>query len=284
MKVQKRYALIFRICWLVIVLSLAAIIWGILALKAHGSLKGASLAPMYCVAFGFVLLVAAAITMFIVRAQDNLYRRISKTTDSDVLLRWQCTPQEARRFIDSEAARLKIPRRMNLYFAIFLIVIGVGIAWLQSGNFELGSFLLFYATIGGFFALVFVLWRVQMEKELKDARDRALSEIIVTAEGIVAGEGAFKWRGFNLGLKEATYESGQPDVLNLVFLMGTLPGSATVRVAATATYLAGATSMPGATQSTMTVRIPVTATKSDEVRKLVSNEISQYLLKPSLIP
>jgi hypothetical protein len=272
------------ICWIVIGVSLVAMAWGLRSIIAHGGVKGMDLAAGYAVAFGFCALMVAVIILFCLWSQSRSYGRITRS-DHPVLLRWQCTDDEANRFIASEVIRLQISRRAPLYLALILIAVGVWIAYIQRENFEWGAFFIGYAILSGVIVFCYLFWRATNAVELRAAKTRATSEIIIDAEGLVAGTDVFKWRSFNWGLEAATYENGQPDVLNLVFLAGTLPGSATVGTLRTAAYVAGAASSPGGqTQQRTTVRIPVTASKAAEMRQLLSTSISQHLLIPSIIP
>jgi len=264
--------------------SVLAMAWGLKVIVANGGIKGVNPVAAYAFMFGFLPLIVGVGMLFTVRSKGRAYGRITSSGHA-VLLRWQCTGEEAKRFVAAEAVRLKVSRRATLYFVLILIAIGLGIAYLQRENFKWGDFLAGYATVGGFVTFLYIWWRVTNAAELRAARQRANSEVIVDAEGLVAGADVFKWRGFNWGLEEATYESGQPDVLNLVFLAGTLPGTATLGVLRTAAYSAGAASSPGgSTQTHVKVRLPVTASRADDVRHLLSTTIAQHLLTPAVIP
>jgi hypothetical protein len=228
--------------------------------------------------------MVGVIMLFTVRSQGRAFIRIT-SGDHPVLLRWQCTNDEAKRFVAAEAVRLKISRRATLYFVFAIIAVGFGIAYLQRENFKWGDFVIGYAIVGGFVAFLYIWWRMTNAAELRAARQRANSEVIVDTEGLVAGADVFKWRGFDWGLEEAAYESGQPDVLNLVFLAGTLPGTATLGALRSAAYAAGAaSSRGGSTQTHVNVRLPVTASKADDVRNLLSATIAPHLLTAAIIP
>jgi hypothetical protein len=271
-------------CSIVIGVSLVAMAWGLKSIIAHGGVKGMNPVAAYCVAFGFCGLMIGVILLFCLWSQGRAYKAIT-SGDHAVLARWQCTEDEASRFIAAETIRLKISQRATLYFVLFLIAIGISIAYIQRENFAWEAFLIGYAIVGGFLAVLYLVWRATNSAELRAAKKRANSEVIIDAQGLVTGSDVFKWRSFNWGLEKATYESGQPDVLNLVFLAGTLPGSATVGMLRTAAYVAGEASSPGgSTQQHTYVRIPVTASKADEVRGLLSTTIAGHLLTPPVIP
>jgi len=269
---------------ILIVASLVAMAWGLKVLIDHGGVKGASLAALYCVAFGFCALIVGVVLFFTLRSQARLFDKIT-SSDHPVLLRWTCTTDEASRFIAAEAARLKISQNATLYFGLVMVALGLGIAYIQRENFDWGSFFIGYAIVGGFAAFCYFYWRAINSHELRVAKQRAHAEVIIDTEGLVTGTSAFKWRGFNWGLEQATYENGEPDVLNLVFLAGTIPGSETVGTLRTAAWLAGAASSPGgSTQQHTYVRIPVTASKAEEVRELLSTTIAPHIFTPSVIP
>jgi hypothetical protein len=264
--------------------SLVAIAWGLMVLIGQGGAKGGSVAALLCVVFGFCGLVVGVVLYFILRSQRRLFDKIT-SSDHPVLLRWTCTTDEASQFIAAEAARLKISQNATLYFGLVMVALGLGIAYIQRENFEWGSFLIGYAIVGGIAAFCYFYWRAINSAELRAAKQRAHAEVIIDTEGLVTGASAFKWRGFNWGLEKATYESGQPDVLNLVFLAGTIPGSETLGTLRTAAWLAGATSSAGgSTQQRTSVRIPVTASKADEMRELLSTTIAPHIFTPSVIP
>jgi len=271
-------------CWIMIGGSVLAMAWGLKVIVAHGGIKGVNPVAAYAFMFGFLPLMVGVIMLFTVRSKGRAYGAIT-SGDHPVLLRWQCTGEEAKRFVAAEAVRLKISRWATFYFVLVLIAFGIWLAYILRKDFQWGWFLEAYATIAAVLSFFYISWRVMNAAELRAAKQRANSEMIVDAEGLVAGADVFKWRGFNWGLEEATYESGQPDVLNLVFLAGTLPGTATLGVLRTAAYAAGAASSPGgSTQTHVNVRLPVTASKADDVRDLLSATIAQHLLTPAVIP
>ena len=191
------------------------------------------------------------------------YDRITKS-DHPVWIRWQCTKSEAQKFIAREASKSGNPMPSYRSMVITFIGIALGIAFIQRTNFTWSGFVIGTGLLGGI-AIGF-LWylRAVAAANMETTIVRASTEVIMDEEGVLTGEAVLKWRTLNWGLQEATYEAAQPDVLNLVFLAGTLPGSGVLRN----------------TQSTMTVRIPVTANKADEVRQLLATRISQHLLEP----
>jgi hypothetical protein len=264
--------------------SILAMGWGLKVIVAHGGVKGVNPVAAFAFVFGFIPLLVGVVMLFTVRSQGRAYDQITSSGHT-ALLRWQCTNEEAKRFVAAEAVRLKISRRATLYFSLAVIAVGFWIAYVQRENFTWGNFLSMYAIVGGFVTFCYFYWRITNATELRAARQRANSEVIVDAEGLVAGTDVFKWRSFNWGLEEATYESGQPDVLNLVFLAGTLPGTETLGVLRSAAYAAGAASSPGgSTQTHVKVRLPVTASLANDVRQLLSTTIAQHLLTPAVIP
>jgi hypothetical protein len=271
-------------CWIMIAGSILAMAWGLSVIVAHGGIKGVNPAAAYAFFFGILPLLIGVIMLFLVRSQARLYATMT-SSDHPALLRWQCTPDEASRFVAAEAIRLRISRRATLWFILALIAVGFGIAYIQRENFDWGSFFIGYAIIAAFLVFCYATWRLTNAAELGAAKHRANAEVIIDAEGLVTGRNVFKWRGFNWGLETATYEKGQQDVLDLVFLAGTIPGSAALETARTVAWSAGAISSRGAsTQSHVNVRIPVTASKAEEVRQLLSTTISQQLLTPPVIP
>jgi hypothetical protein len=264
--------------------SVIAMTWGYKMIIAHGGVKGANPTAVFVSVFGLLPLLLGVILLLVVRYQTRLYSAMTSSGHA-VLLRWQCTGDEAKRFIASEAIRLRAPRRATLYFILTLIAAGLWLAYILRKNFDWEWFLEGWAMLAAFISFIYFYWRALNTVELRAAKQRANSEVIIDAEGVLAGTDVFKWRGFNWGLEEATYESGQPDVLNLVFLAGTLPGSATVGTLRTAAFAAGAVSSPGgSTQTQFNVRIPVTASKAEEVRHLLSTTIAQHLFTPAVIP
>ena len=248
---------------ILIVVSLVAIIWGVRALIAHGGLQGASLAALYAVAFGLCALIIGVIILAVFWSRDVAYRRMTQS-DHPAWIRWQCSAEEARRFVAAEASKRQLSMPSHRSMIITAICIAAALALIQRTNFTWGGFLIANAIVNGcVIGFLFYLRAVSAAK-LKDTIVRASTEVIMDDEGVLAGETVFKWRGVNMGLQQATYEAGQPDVLNLVFLAGTLPGSGVVRN----------------TQSTLTVRIPVTASKADEVRQILATRISQHVIGP----
>jgi hypothetical protein len=241
---------------ILIVAGLVATIWGLRSVMAHGGLQGASLPALFALLAGWVPLALGAIMLLIFRSQDVAYDRITKS-GRPVWIRWQCTSKEAQKFVAREAATLKL--RMPSYRSMVLTFIGIalGIAFIQRTNFTWSGFLIGTALLGGI--VVGFLWylRAVSAAKMETTLARAKTEVIMDEEGVLTGETVFKWRTVNWELMEATYEAGQPDVLNLAFLAGTLPGSAVIRNA----------------QSTETVRIPVTASKAGEVRELLATRI-----------
>jgi hypothetical protein len=263
--------------------SVIAMTWGLKVIVANGGMKGVNPAAAYAFV-GFATLFLGVILLLVVRYQTRLYSTMISSGHA-VLLRWQCTGDEAKRFITSEAIRLRAPRRATLYFILTLIAAGLWIAYILRKNFDWEWFLEVWAMLAAFISFLYFYFRALNMVELRAAKQRANSEVIIDAEGLLAGTDVFKWSGFNWGLEEASYEGGQPDVLNLVFLAGTLPGSATVGALRTAAYAAGAASSPGgSTQTRFNVRIPVTASKAEEVRQLLSTTIARHLLTPPAIP
>ena len=264
--------------------SLVAMAWGLMVLIAQGGAKGGSVAALLGVVFGFCGLVIGVVLYFVLRSQRRLFDKIT-SSDHPVLLRWVCTTDEASQFIAAETARLKISQNATLYFGLVMVALGLGMAYVERQNFEWGWFLISYGMVAGVVAFCYFYWRAVNSQELRAAKQRAHAEVIIDTEGLVTGTSAFKWRGFNWGLEKATYENGAPDVLNLVFLAGTIPGSATVGTLQTAAWLAGATSSAGgSTQQRTSVRVPVTASKADEVRELLSSTIAPHIFTPSVIP
>ncbi len=270
-----------------VVVSVPAIIWSsvVLAHLAHSGSKGAVLLfPLLTFTVAVLALIIGGGMLYTVQSQINSYGKIT-SSDHPVLLRWQCTGDEASRFIAAEAIRLRVSRMATLYFILALIAAGIMIAYIQREHFEWGAFFIGYGILGGFLTFLYITWRASNTAELRAAKTRATSEVVIDAEGLLTGTDVFKWRSLGWGLEEATCESGQPDVLNLVFLAGTLPGSATVGMLRTAAYAAGAASSPGgSTQTHVNVRIPVTASKADDVRHLLSTTIARHLLTPPVIP
>lgn len=267
------------------VASLIAIIWGLKSVIAHGGVKGASPPAMYAAVFGFCALIISVIMLVLFWLQDVSYERITKS-DHPVLARWQCSSKEAKQFIAAEAAQQGLSAPPSLrYLVIILIVIALGIGFIQRANFEWGGFFGANAMLGGFVTVIFFLMRANNAANMQATIDRANQEVIIDEKGILAGGTVLNWRDFNWGLKEATYENGQPDVLKLVFLSGTLPGSGTMGVLRQVAYVAGAVSSPGVPlQKDEIVRVPVTASKADEVRQLVSSFLAKHLISPPVIP
>jgi hypothetical protein len=255
---SRRIHILRIISVILIVVSLVAIPWGLRAVIANHGLQGAGLPAISALLGGWVPLALGVIMLFIFWSQDVAYDRITKS-DRPVWVRWQCTSDEAQKFIATEAAKRNLPMPSYRSMVITFIGIALGIAFIQRTDFTWGGFLVMTALLGGI--VVGFLWylRVVAAAKMETAVARASTEVIIDDEGILTGESVLKWRSLNWGLMEATYEAAQPDVLNLVFLAGTLPGSGVVRN----------------TQSTETVRIPVTASKADEVRELVATRISQ---------
>jgi hypothetical protein len=248
---------------ILIVVSVVAIVWGLRSVLAHGGLQGASLPALFALLAGWIPLGLGAIILWASWSADVAYERITKS-DHPVWVRWQCTKQEAQQFIAKEAS--KKGESMPSYRSMVITFIGIalGIAFIQRANFSWSGFFIGTALVGG--VVIGFLWylRALAAEKMKTTIVRANSEVILDEEGVLTGEAVLKWRALNWALIEATYEPGQPDVLNLVFLVGTLPGSGVPR---------------SQTQSTETVRIPVTATKADEVRQLLATRISGQLLE-----
>jgi hypothetical protein len=283
---QRKYRMRL-VSWILLGASVPAIIWSsvVLAHLADSGSKGAVLVfPLLTFAFGFLALLLGGGLLYAAQSQINSYRGIT-SSDHPVLLRWQCTNDEASRFVAAEANRLRVSRRATLYFILVLIAAGIMIAYIQREHFAWGAFFIGYAILGGCLTFFYITWRASNASELRAAKARANSEVVIDAEGLLTGTDVYQWRSFNWGLEEATYESGQPDVLNLVFLAGMLPGSATLGAVRTAAYAAGEARSPGgSTQTHVNVRIPVTTSKADDVRHLLSTTIAQHLLTPPAIP
>jgi hypothetical protein len=196
---------------ILIVVSLVAIIWGLRSLIAHGGLQGASLAALYAVAFGFCALILGVIILWVFWSQDVAYERITQS-DHPVWVRWQCSAEEARRFIAAEASKQQLPMPSYRSMIITAICIAAGLAFIQRDGFTWSGFLIANVILNGcVIGFLFYLRAVSAAK-LKDTIARANTEVIMDDEGIMAGETVFKWRGANWNLQEATYEAGQPDV------------------------------------------------------------------------
>jgi hypothetical protein len=241
--------------------SLVAIIWGLRLVIAHGGLQGSSLAALYAMAFGFCGLIIGVIIFGVFWSQDVAFKRMTES-DRPVWARWQCNAQEAEQFIAAEAKKQQLPRPS--YRSIIITGIGVALvlAFIVRTHFEWGYFFVLNGIVNGFVIAFMIYLRVLAAAKMEETIARANTEVIINEEGFLTGETVLKWRSLNWGLIEATYEAGCPDALNLVFLAGTLPGSEVIRNA----------------QSTITVRIPVTASKAGEVRQLVATRISKQLL------
>jgi hypothetical protein len=280
---QRKYRMRL-VSWILLGPSVPAVIWSsvVLAHLAPGT-KGWVLGfPLLIFAFGFLALLVGGGSLYTAQSQINSYRGIT-SSDHPVLLRWQCTNDEAGRFVAAEANRLRVSRMATLYLILVLIAAGIMIAYIQREHFEWGAFFIGYAILGGCLTFLYITWRASNAAELRAAKARANSEVVIDAEGLLTGTDVYQWSGFLWGLEEATYESGQPDVLNLVFLAGS--GTAAVSTLRTAAYAAGAASSPGgSTQTHVNVRIPVAASKADDVRHLLSTTIAQHLLTPPAIP
>jgi hypothetical protein len=263
------------VSWILLGVSVPAMIWSSVALAPAWPKVVNVFALCTCVSGLFALMLGGGL-LYTVISQSRSYGEITNS-DHPVLLRWQCTNDEASRFVAAEAIRLRVSRMATLYFILVLIAAGIMIAYIQREHFEWGAFFIGYAILGGCLTFFYITWRASNASELRAAKARANSEVVIDAEGLLTGTDVYQWSGFLWGLEEATYESGQPDVLNLVFLAGS--GTAAVSTLRTAAYAAGAASSPGgSTQTHVNVRIPVTASKAEEVRDLLSTTIAQHLL------
>jgi hypothetical protein len=265
------------VSWILLGMSVLALIWSSVVL-APDLPKIANGFALCAWAFGLLALMLGGCLLYTAISRSRSFDAIT-SSDQPVLASWQCTNDEASRFIAAEAIRLRVSRRATLYFVLALVAVGIVIAYVRRDNFEWGAFFIGYAILGGFITFLYITWRASNAAELRAAKRRATSKVVIDAEGVLTGTDVFRWRSFGWGLEEATYESGQPDVLNLVFLAG----SATAGALRTAAYAAGTVSSPGSTQTHVYVRIPVTAIKADEVRHLVSTTIAQHLHTPPVI-
>jgi len=259
---SRRIRILRIISVILIVVSLVAMAWGLRSVLANHGLQDASLPALWALLAGWIPLGLGAIILFVVRSQDVAYDRITRS-DRPVWVRWQCTSKEAQKFIATEGSKSGNPMPSYRSMVITFIGIALAVAFIQRANFTWDGFLIGTALLGGI--AVGFLWylRAVSAAKMETTIVRASTEVIMDEEGVLTGETVLKWRALNWGLQEATYEAGKPDVLNLVFLAGTLPGSGVIRNA----------------QSTETVRIPVTASKADEVRKLLGTRISEQLLE-----
>src|SRR4051812_33580192 len=133
---------------ILIVVSLVAIIWGLRSVIAHGGVQGASLAALYAIAFGLCALIIGVIIFYVFRSQDVAYKRMTES-DRPVWVRWQCTDEEAKKFIAAEAARRKLSMPSYRSMIITAICIAIGLAFIQRTNFSWAGFLIGNALLSG---------------------------------------------------------------------------------------------------------------------------------------
>jgi hypothetical protein len=244
--------------WGLIALGVVAVACSVLVMATKGLyLQGPNwklLAQVFSMVVGVVGLVVGGFMLVQIRQQITFYDPVMSGS-SPVLARWRCTPEEAAEFIAMEAARLKVSNRMDFYMALVLVPAALIVIGLRNSIDNWTA----VALAGGSAIVFYVLWRMNDGMQFRAAKRRANTEIIMAEEGIVTGPEVFTWRSLNCGLEDASYEKGKPDVLTLTFRAGT--------------------SVSGTTgPQSFDVRVPVTASKADVVRGLVSSSLAKHLL------
>jgi hypothetical protein len=186
------------VSWILLGVSVPAMIWSSVALAPAWPKVVNVFALCTCVSGLFALMLGGGL-LYTVISQSRSYGEIT-SSDHPVLLRWQCTNDEAGRFVAAEANRLRVSRMATLYFILVLIAAGIMIAYIQREHFEWGAFFIGYAILGGCLTFFYITWRASNAAELRAAKARANSEVVIDAEGLLTGTDIYQWSGFAWGL------------------------------------------------------------------------------------
>ncbi len=247
-------------CWAVAGLSLIALVYAVREFSVtQGSLDSLS-APgkvfvVFCGVVGVVGLVVVPFMLTRIGKQVSFYDSLV-SGERPVLLRWQCTAEEGRQFIASETVRLGVSRKTELYVVLLVFPAALLIQSLRGRDVTA----VHIAILGAACVFLYFVLRLVDTAGFREAKRRASSEIVLAEDGFLAGSDVRLWRSVNLRLEQAAYEEGKPDALNLVFVP-----------------------RGPATGQSVTVRVPVTATKADEARHLLLTVISKHLVAPPIV-
>jgi len=224
--------------------------------------------------FGGLGLVIGLIVLFTARQQAKNISALSKA-EGEIWARWNCSPDEAARFLAVERKRLTITRGqlwVGLLVALgfALVVLPVLAVFVRGYTLDLAFMVWSGVVCLGLAGLFWLIASFTQTMELKRTTASATGETLIGPQGLATGETYWPWRGFNLALRHVAVQPGDPSVIEFTFLIGTFPGAALVGEVGRVAYVLVDGPAIGATQKTMKVRVPVPGGREGEALALAA--------------
>jgi len=261
------------ICWIVSGISLVALVGGIVfcALARTNTQQAYSI---LAIVLGGILGFAAMLVAIITQKQAKAATSLEKG-EGEIWARWNCSAEEVTRFEAAETERSKMKPAQRLKIMSGAVALGILSPFfyklVRHQSVSLGESAIVFVIFVGGAGLLLLLAPGVARRGVKRAVARAQGEILISADGLMAGGTYYPWRSFNWGLRGARFEPGAPSVIQFDFLAGTIPGSAELQVAGQLAYVLGATQhAQGRTQQKQEVRVPVPQAKEYEARQIVA--------------
>ncbi|MEY2547488.1 MAG: hypothetical protein QOD64_70 [Verrucomicrobiota bacterium] len=219
--------------------------------------------------FGLVAMLVAFLTQKQAKAAGSLEKG-----EGEIWARWKCSAEEVTRFQAAETERAKMTPALRLKIMLGAVALGILSPFLykfvRHDSVSFGESVVIFVVLVGGAGLLLLLAPGFARREVKRAVARASGEILLSADGLMAGGVYYPWRSFNWGLRGARLEPGTPAVVHFDFLAGTIPGSAQLQVAGQLAYAFGASHVQGRTQQKQEIRVPVPHGKENEAGRIVA--------------